>query len=188
MVDSRLADALRRYLAAGTTDRIATPRPAATVVLARDGGCGLEVLLLERPASMCFAASKTVSPVALSSVDDGALAGGALADEDREVCGQFDRGASAGAEVGELQGSESHWYPRSRCRQGILDYTAASGVSRDAPRCRQAGGSAKRSYPQRSDSGQIRALATRQSGSLQTVSEASAGETGRPVQGDRPRV
>jgi glyoxylase-like metal-dependent hydrolase (beta-lactamase superfamily II)/8-oxo-dGTP pyrophosphatase MutT (NUDIX family) len=48
---------------AGSYDSpVSTPRPAATVVLLRDGPSGLEVLLTHRPASMAFAPDVHVFP------------------------------------------------------------------------------------------------------------------------------
>lgn len=58
-----------------TDDRptVAVPRPAATVVLAREGGVGIEILLVRRPIASRFAAEAWVFP------------GGAVDPEDREL-------------------------------------------------------------------------------------------------------
>lgn len=69
-IDPRLADRVRRHVA----DPVETvvPRQAATVALLRDGAEGPEVLLMERPTSMAFAAAMTVFPGGVVDATDEA--------------------------------------------------------------------------------------------------------------------
>jgi glyoxylase-like metal-dependent hydrolase (beta-lactamase superfamily II) len=78
---------------------MATPRPAATVVLLRDGPGGLEALLTHRPASMAFAPDVHVFPG--GRVDD--------ADADTRLLARCATGADAAAEAlgGDLPPTEA---------------------------------------------------------------------------------
>src|SRR5262245_25215107 len=65
--------------------RVSTPRPAATVVLLRDGRDGLEALLTHRPASMAFAPDVHVFPggrIDPADADPGVLARSAISPDD----------------------------------------------------------------------------------------------------------
>ncbi|HYI59459.1 MAG TPA: NUDIX hydrolase [Microlunatus sp.] len=59
---AELAEAAERAEAGPASGRPVTPRPAASVVLCRDGDAGLETFLLHRHARMAFAASMVVFP------------------------------------------------------------------------------------------------------------------------------
>jgi len=52
------------------TQKIVTPRPAATVILIRDGHSGLEVLLGEKTSKVNFAAGAFVFPGGAVDADD----------------------------------------------------------------------------------------------------------------------
>ena len=78
----------------------AVPRPASTVVLARDGAVGLEVLLLER-SSAAFFASAAVFPGGVVEGADGAI-------ELATCCGGLDD-AHASARLGVAAGGLA-WY------------------------------------------------------------------------------
>ena len=55
-----LAERARAFVAGGLTP--AEPRPAATVILLRDAGSGLEAYVLRRRSSMAFAAGMHAFP------------------------------------------------------------------------------------------------------------------------------
>src|SRR4051812_27237796 len=53
------------------TDRPVTPRPASTVLVARDGAAGIEVLLIRRNVASDFAAGALVFPGGALHAEDG---------------------------------------------------------------------------------------------------------------------
>lgn len=61
-LEPRLSEALIERAMSWNAESVATPRPAASVILLRDGASGIETFLLHRHARMRFAASMVVFP------------------------------------------------------------------------------------------------------------------------------
>lgn len=79
------------------------PRPAATVILLRDGAAGLEVFLMERSARMAFAPSQTVYPGgSVDHADAEVAAGLEVPWADRFGCPPGQAGAVLSAAVREV--------------------------------------------------------------------------------------
>lgn len=79
------------------------PRPAATVILLRDGAAGLEVFLMERSARMAFAPSQTVYPGGSVDRADAEVGRGLAAPwADRFGCPPEQAGAVLSAAVREV--------------------------------------------------------------------------------------
>ena len=57
------------------TDQPITPKPAATIILLRDGASGLEILILRKASGKHFASGALVFPGGKVDKTDGAFAG-----------------------------------------------------------------------------------------------------------------